>query len=279
MSSAVLTDTVLNARAHPEVGRITLTGIGVRYGEGRSRRTAAVQEVNLDILPGQFIALVGPSGCGKTTVLNAIAGFVKPTEGTVEIDGERVRGPSAQAGVVFQQHSLFPWMTALDNVAFGPRELGLPNARDIARRHLGLVGLGDFADAYPTTLSGGMRQRVGLARALATEPPVLLMDEPFGALDALTRELMQELLLGLWEKKPHTVVFITHDVEEAVFLADRVVVMAAQPGRVREIIAVDLPRPRSAATRNDPRLAKLRHDIGTLIREESRRHFNGGTDT
>ena len=270
----------VNARAlPPKEGRITLTGLGVRYGgTGRSRATAAVQEVNLDIHPGQFIALVGPSGCGKTTVLNAIAGFVKPTEGTVTIDGSAVTGPSARAGVVFQQHSLFPWMTALDNVAFGPRELGLPNARELARRHLALVGLGDFADAYPSTLSGGMRQRVGLARALATEPPVLLMDEPFGALDALTRELMQELLLGIWEKKPHTVVFITHDVEEAVFLADRVVVMGAQPGRVREIIEVDMPRPRSADSRNDPRLAHLRAEISAIIRDESRRHFNNAGD-
>lgn len=275
---AVLTGSVLNARGYPEVGRIALAGLGVRYGEGKARRAAAVQGVNLEILPGQFIALVGPSGCGKTTVLNAVAGFIAPTEGTVEIDGEPVRGPSAQAGVVFQQHSLFPWMTALENVAFGPRELGLPDPRAIARRYLSLVGLGDFADAYPATLSGGMRQRVGLARALATEPPVLLMDEPFGALDALTRELMQELLLGIWGKKPHTVVFITHDVEEAVFLADRVVVMGAQPGRVREIVPVELPRPRSAAARGDPRLARLRAEIGELIREESRRHFQGGLE-
>jgi len=278
--SAVSTAIDVTARAlPPKEGLIRLTGLGVRYGgTGRSRATAAVQDVNLCIHPGQFIALVGPSGCGKTTVLNAIAGFVKPTEGTVTIDGSSVTGPSARAGVVFQQHSLFPWMTALDNVAFGPRELGLPNSRELARRHLSLVGLGDFADAYPSTLSGGMRQRVGLARALATEPPVLLMDEPFGALDALTRELMQELLLGIWEKKPHTVVFITHDVEEAVFLADRVVVMGAQPGRVREIIEVDLPRPRSAETRNDSRLAHLRAEISAIIRDESRRHFNNAGD-
>jgi NitT/TauT family transport system ATP-binding protein len=262
--------------ASQATGRIAVEGLGVSFGDNRRRR-AAVENVNLAIAPGEFVTLVGPSGCGKTTVLNAVAGFLAPSTGRVLVDGSAVQGASAQRSVVFQQHSLFPWMTVIENVAFGPQMLGKADAKEIARRHLAMVGLGDYAEAYPTALSGGMRQRVGLARALAVEPPVLLMDEPFGALDALTRDLMQELLLRLWEKHRNTVVFITHDVDEAVFLSDRVIVMATRPGRVRADIRIDLPRPRTAEMRDLPEFTRLRREINQLIREESLRNFQEAT--
>jgi NitT/TauT family transport system ATP-binding protein len=246
-------------------GAINVSGLLVRYAR-RGRAHCALENVNLSIAPGEFVALVGPSGCGKTTLLHAMAGIVKPSGGSVLVSGEIVREPTAHTGIVFQQHSLFPWMTALENVAFGPRRLGLPDALAIAQRGLASVGLGDFADAYPTQLSGGMRQRVGLARALAIDPPVLLMDEPFGALDAMTREAMQELLLTIWGQRKNTVVFVTHDIEEALFLADRIVLMDTAPSRVRAEFTVDLPRPRTFDSRRDSRFHDLRDTIGKLIR-------------
>jgi NitT/TauT family transport system ATP-binding protein len=253
-------------------GAINVSGLSVRYTR-RERTQTALADVNLTISRGEFVALLGPSGCGKTTLLHAIAGIVKPSKGSVRVSGEIVREPTAHTGIVFQQHSLFPWMTALENVAFGPRRLGRSDALTIARRGLASVGLGDFADAYPAQLSGGMRQRVGLARALAIDPPVLLMDEPFGALDAMTREAMQELLLTIWRQRNNTVVFVTHDVEEAVFLSDRIVVMDTAPSRVRAEFEVDLPRPRTFDTRRDFRFQNLRKTIGQLIREKADREM------
>ena len=261
--------------AAPGPGEVVLTDVDVQFGTG-TRRMAAVKNINLRIKPGEFVALLGPSGCGKSTLLNVIAGFIPPTAGRASIDGVVVRKPSATCSVVFQQHSLFPWMTVQENVAFGPQMLGLPQPREIARRLLAQVGLEKFAGAYPETLSGGMRQRVGLARALATDAPVLLLDEPFAALDAQTRELMQELLLTLWEQQRCTVVFVTHDVGEAVFLADRVIVMGIQPGRIREIIPVDLPRPRTQDARHEADYVSLHASIASAIRAESRRAFNEG---
>ena len=251
-------------------GAIDVSGLSVRYSR-RERVHTALDDVNLSIAPGEFVALLGPSGCGKTTLLHAMAGIVAPSNGSVLVGGEPVKEPTAQTGIVFQQHSLFPWMTALENVAFGPRRLGRTDAAGIARRGLASVGLGDFADAYPAQLSGGMRQRVGLARALAIDPPVLLMDEPFGALDAMTREAMQELLLAIWGQRKNTVVFVTHDVEEAIFLSDRIVLMDTAPSRVRAEFAVDLPRPRFFETRQDPRFHELRTTIGRLVREKTER--------
>lgn len=259
----------------PGAGAISVSHVSVAYAQ-RSGEQVVLSDADLQIRSGEFVALLGPSGCGKTTLLNAIAGIVKPISGSVVIDGEAVVEPTARTGMVFQQHSLFPWMTARENVAFGPRRLGWPNPREIAERCLALVGLGDFADAYPSALSGGMRQRVGLARALAIEPPVLLMDEPFGALDALTRELMQELLLRIWESQRPTVVFVTHDVDEAVFLADRIVVMGTRPGRIRAALNVEIPRPRTIDSRRHPQFAELRTAIGQLIRDESQRNFEAG---
>jgi NitT/TauT family transport system ATP-binding protein len=246
--------------------------LSVRFGKGE-REITALQRVSLTIDPGQFVAVLGPSGCGKSTLLNVIAGFEQPSQGAVHVDGALVTEPSPARPVVFQQHSLFPWMTALDNVAFGLRMRGDDDARRRARHYLALVGLSDFGDRYPQQLSGGMQQRVGLARALAVEPQVLLMDEPFGALDAQTRALMQEQLLKLWEEWRHTVVFVTHDIDEAIFIADRVVVLGVKPNSVRGVFDVGVPRPRSSEARLDPAYQALYRSLFGLIREESSKTF------
>ena len=212
------------SRREPVRGHIRIDDVSVVFRRNRTT-TVALENANADIKPGEFVALLGPSGCGKSTLLNAIAGIVKPTSGTLSVDGEIVREPNETRGMIFQQHSLFPWMTALQNVAFGPRMLGAVDAEGVGRTFLGLVGLEKFKDLYPAQLSGGMQQRVGIARALATYPPVLLLDEPFGALDAQTRTIMHEELLKIWNNFLTTVVFVTHDVDEAIFLSDRVLVM------------------------------------------------------
>ena len=204
----------------------------------------AVRGISLTVREGEFVSIVGPSGCGKSTVLNLIAGFIPPTAGDILVDDRPVRGPGPDRGVVFQSFALFPWKTVLENVAFGPKMRGVGKAQReaIAREFLGLAGLSHAADRYPNELSGGMQQRVGVARALANEPHVLLMDEPFASVDAQTRMTLQEELTRIWQERRPTVIFITHDVGEAVFLANRVVVLSA--GRVLDEVAVDLPRPR-----------------------------------
>ncbi len=249
--------------------RLRLDDVTVDFG----RKIPAVENVSLGIGAGEFVALLGPSGCGKSTLLNVLAGFQAPSKGRAYLDGEPLLGPSAKCGVVFQKHSLFPWMTALENVAFGPRRLGLPDPRGIARDLLDSVGLADVANAWPSSLSGGMQQRVGIARALATRPPVLLMDEPFGALDAQTRSLMQEELLSIWDKLRPTVVFVTHDIEEAIFLADRVVVMQALPGKIAREFAVPFVRPRAPEIMDEPAFIELRREIADIIRIEARKSF------
>ncbi|HOT94192.1 MAG TPA: ABC transporter ATP-binding protein [Methanoregulaceae archaeon] len=206
----------------------------------------ALRGVTLEVEEGEFICILGPSGCGKTTLLRIIAGLDTPSEGAVLVDGEPVRGPTPRLGMIFQDYSLYPWRRVVDNIAFGLELAGVGKATrtERAREYLELVGLDEFADAYPYELSGGMRQRVAVARALATEPAVVLMDEPFGALDAQTRNAMQRELLEIWEKTMKTVLFVTHSVDEAVFLADRIVVLTTRPGRIREIVAVNEARPR-----------------------------------
>jgi NitT/TauT family transport system ATP-binding protein len=251
---------------------VAVQGLSVRFGKA-GREVAALHDVTLAIPAGDFIAVLGPSGCGKSTLLNAIAGFERPTEGLILVDGKPVVGPGPERPVVFQQHSLFPWMTAVDNAAFGLRMAGDGAARERARHYLGLVGLAAVADRYPHQLSGGMQQRVGLARALAVEPTVLLMDEPFGALDAQTRILMQEHLLKLWERARHTVVFVTHDIDEAIFLADRVVVLGREPNSIRGVFEVRLPRPRGRAARGSDAYQRLYDDLFGLIRQESLKPF------
>jgi len=240
-------------------------------------RTVAVQDIAIEIAPGEFTALLGPSGCGKSTLLNVIGGMVRPTRGEVRIDGAPVTEPSARCGVVFQQHSLFPWMTALGNVAFGPRMLGHASPESVAREFLALVGLEKFAHAYPAQLSGGMQQRVGIARALATRPQVLLMDEPFGALDAQTRSIMQEELLKIWSELKTTVVFVTHDVDEALYLSDRVFAMSTAPGGIKEEIRIDLGRPRTPEIALSEKYGALDRRVRRLIREETLKVFNSAS--
>lgn len=215
----------------------------------------ALDEVSLDIGDEEFVTVVGPSGCGKSTLLNLAAGLTLPTSGEVLVDGRPVTGPGPDRGVIFQQYALFPWLTVRGNVEFGLKLASVAAAerRLRAERAIELVGLGDFADALPRTLSGGMKQRCAIARAYAVDPQVLLMDEPFGALDALTRVQMQDQLLETWSRDRRTVMFITHDVDEAVYLARRVVVMAAKPGRIHSVVPVDLPYPRTEAMRLSPR--------------------------
>lgn len=255
-------------------GTIKIENVSVEF-KRKGVTSTAVKDINIEIAPGEFTALLGPSGCGKSTLLNVIGGMVSPARGAVHIDGSRISEPSATCGVVFQQHSLFPWMTAIDNVAFGPRMLGHASPQTRAREFLALVGLEHYANAYPAQLSGGMQQRVGIARALAIRPPVLLMDEPFGALDAQTRSIMQEELLKIWSEFKTTVVFVTHDVDEAIFLADRICVMGNAPGCIRDDIRVNLPRPRTPEAHQSPEYAELHRRINRLIREESMKVFNG----
>ena len=225
---------------------LTLRGLQKTYFDPfAGAEVTALHDISLSVAAGDFVAIVGPSGCGKTTMLNLIAGFLPATGGEIRVDDRLVAGPGRDRGVVFQSFALFPWRTVLDNVAFGPKMRGIPKARrpEIAREYLALAGLAHAAERYPNELSGGMQQRVGVVRALANEPDVLLMDEPFASVDAQTRMTLQEELTRIWEQRRPTVLFITHDVAEAVFLANRVVVLSR--GTVLDDIASDLPRPRS----------------------------------
>jgi NitT/TauT family transport system ATP-binding protein len=237
------------------------------------RRVVALEEIDLTVAEREFVAILGPSGCGKSTLLNMVAGFDLPTRGSVKVAGEEIVAPAPSRGVVFQEPALFPWLTVMDNIVFGPKTRGQSAAdyRARAAQIIEAVGLSGFEASYPAELSGGMRQRVGIARVLIMEPKVLLMDEPFGSLDAQTRTLMQELLLALWERHHQTVLFITHDIEEAVLLADRVCVMTARPGRIKKSIEVRMPRPRSIELTTSPEFNALRREVLELIREESMR--------
>lgn len=230
-------------------------------------QVVAIKEINLEIRENEFAVVVGPSGCGKSTFLYLVAGFEKPTAGQILLDGKEIGQPGPDRGIVFQEFALFPWRTVLGNITFGLTVNGMSKqeARKIAGDYIELVGLGGFENAYPHTLSGGMKQRVALARALVYEPEVLLMDEPFGALDAQTRKLMQEELTRVWEKKKKTVILVTHSVIEAVYLADRVYVMTARPGEVKGIVDIDLPRPRDY---RDEGYLQKREEILVLLEEE-----------
>ena len=231
----------------------------------------ALEGVSLEIFGGEFVCFLGPSGCGKTTLMRMIGGLDTPSTGTIRLEGAPVGGPDHRRGMVFQSYSLFPWMTVRDNICFGLREKGLPKARqkEISDYFLDRVGLRQFADHFPRTLSGGMKQRTALARALANDPKVLLLDEPFGALDHQTRALMQELLLGIWEADQKTVLFVTHDIDEAIFLANRVVVMTARPGRIKCDIPIDLPHPRTYTIKTTPRFAEYKARLTEEIRVET----------
>ncbi len=226
-------------------------------------RFVALDRLSLDIADGEFVTVVGPSGCGKSTAMNIAAGLLAPSAGRILVDGAAVHGPGPERGIIFQQYALFPWLTVRQNVEFGLRIAGMKRARriEVADYFMDLVGLRDFADALPKTLSGGMKQRCAIARAYAVNPKILLMDEPFGALDALTRVQLQDRLLEAWNRERRTVMFITHDVDEAVYLASRVVVMAAKPGRLLRVIPVDLPYPRTEEIRLSPEFAAVRNTV------------------
>jgi NitT/TauT family transport system ATP-binding protein len=249
---------------------IEIRGVHKEFVKGE-RRVLALQDIDLTVAQHEFVAILGPSGCGKSTLLNMVAGFDRPTGGSVKVEEEEIVEPSPRRCVVFQEPALFPWLTVMDNVVFGPKNRRQPAAeyRPRAAQIIEQVGLRGFEASYPAELSGGMRQRVGIARVLIMEPNVLLMDEPFGSLDAQTRTLMQELLLALWERHHQTVLFITHDIEEALLLADRVCVMTARPGRIKKSIPVPMPRPRSIELTTSPEFNLLRREVLDLIREES----------
>ena len=244
----------------------------VRGVERRFDRTLALQATDLDVAENDFITILGPSGCGKSTLLRIVAGLDHQTAGEVMLEGRRIDGPGADRGMVFQSYTLFPWLTVRDNVCFGLRERGLPREQQLetADDFLGKVGLRGFENHFPKQLSGGMQQRVAIARALANNPRMLLMDEPFGALDHQTRELMQELLLGIWEAARKTVLFVTHDIDEAVFMGSRVVVMSARPGRIKLDRRVDIPHPRHYSVKTTPAFAELKAELTEQVRVEVR---------
>jgi NitT/TauT family transport system ATP-binding protein len=253
------------------LSKLRIEGVVVRFKGRKGQTVTALEDISLAIPDRELSVIVGPSGCGKSTLLRLIAGLAEATEGVITLDGRPIAGPSAERGMVFQSYTLFPWLTVRRNVEFGLDLKRKPAAerRRIANRFIRQVGLEGFEQAYPEQLSGGMRQRTALARALANDPEVLLMDEPFGALDSQTRSLMQEMLLGIWEQSHKTVLFVTHDIDEALFLGDVVYVMTARPGRIKREIVVDIPRPRGPEVLTAPRFVALKREVLALIREEA----------
>jgi NitT/TauT family transport system ATP-binding protein len=251
--------------------RIRLRGLGKHYGS-----LEVFRDVNLEVGDREIVAIVGPSGCGKTTLLRCIDGLMPVDVGEIRVDDEQVTQPIAGMAMVFQHFGLFPWKTVFDNVSYGLRMAGVGKA-EVARRvpyFIQLVGLEGFEKAYPYQMSGGMQQRCGLARALAVEPRVLLMDEPFAAVDAQTREILQFELLRIWEQRPTTMIFVTHSIEEAVLMGDRVVVLKGRPSSIHEVIDIDLPHPRTRQTLREPRFAELRERVwGTLMTEARKAEF------
>ncbi|MFX3632530.1 MAG: ABC transporter ATP-binding protein [Candidatus Pristimantibacillus sp.] len=239
-----------------------------------SQPISVLQNINLDVKQGEFMVIVGPSGCGKSTLLDLLAGLTKPNSGQILLDGEPITGPNLDRGIVFQQYALFPWKTALANVEFGLeiKGVGRKKRREIALEYIKLVGLAGFENRYPHELSGGMKQRIAIARSLAYDPEVLLMDEPFAALDAQTRETLQSELLRIWEATKKTIIFITHGIEEAVFLGQRVAIMSSRPGRIKEIIEIPFQARNSEEDlRSNPEFVKLRHQVWDLLKDEVQR--------
>ena len=250
---------------------LTVRGVERRFASSAGS-TLALQATDLDVAENDFVTILGPSGCGKSTLLRIVAGLDHPTAGQVTLEGRRIDGPGADRGMVFQSYTLFPWLTVRENVCFGLRERGMARAEqsETANAFLVKVGLSGFENHYPKQLSGGMQQRVAIARALANGPRMLLMDEPFGALDHQTRELMQELLLGIWEAEKKTVLFVTHDIDEAVFMGSRVVVMSARPGRIKLDRAVPLSHPRHYSVKTSPAFTELKAELTEQVRVEVR---------
>jgi len=255
-------------------GKIIVRNLSVVFKGNKG--VHAIDQLNFDIQPGEFVCFLGTTGCGKSTILNVIAGFVHPTSGEVLLDAQPITAPSSERGIVFQQHALFPWKTVLANIEFGSKihEKKKEERRLIAKRYMDLVGLSGFENSYPSQLSGGMQQRVGIARVLANNPTVMLMDEPFGSLDAQTRVIMQELLLDIWQKFHKTIIFVTHDVDEALFLADRILILTARPAQIKKEIKVSLPRPRTYEILTSQKYVSLKKAVMELIREESLKALN-----
>ena len=254
--------------------KLQAVGLRMEYYQPRSGgRLLALDRVNLSIEEGEFVAIIGPSGCGKTTFINIIDGLLKPTGGKILLDGKEASGPGTDRAMVFQDPCLMPWRTVFKNVIFGLECRGLDgrSEKERARKFIKLVGLSDFEDHYPHELSGGMQQRCNLARALSVDPEVLIMDEPFAALDAQTREIMQLELLRIWNEAKKTVLFITHQINEAIYLADRVIIFSARPGKVKDTLKVDLPRPRTLAAKRDRKFLEYEDYLWNQIEEEVRK--------
>jgi NitT/TauT family transport system ATP-binding protein len=265
----MMNGSVADAKLSLSTKKLELRGISMLYSR-RGQRFEALRNIALGVDPGEFISIVGASGCGKTTLLRIVDGLVMPTRGEVRVDGQAVTKPGPDRGFVFQQDALFPWRTVLANVVFGLEVQGKSKreAQERADRLIRLVGLAGFEQHFPHELSGGMRQRANLARALTIDPDVLLMDEPFAALDAQTREIMQAELLRIWRSNRKTVLFVTHQIDEAVYLADRVVVMTSRPGQVKAVLDVDIPRPRDLSVKRTPLFLELVDEIWKMIEEE-----------
>jgi len=254
------------------VSRLVIEAVSRTFpGVGGGPPTRALEPTSLAIGDNDFICVLGPSGCGKSTLLRIVAGLDTPTTGRVLLDGAPVTGPGADRGMVFQSYTLFPWLTVTENICFGLREKGVAAAEQarLAAHYVGRVGLAGFERHYPKMLSGGMQQRTALARALANDPKILLLDEPFGALDNQTRSLMQELLMGIWEADRKTVLFVTHDIEEAIFMANRVAVMTARPGRIKTDLAIELPHPRHYTVKTSPEFSAYKARLTEELRAES----------
>ena len=253
--------------------KLRIEQVALRFAPKSGPPVTALENISLEVAENEFSVIVGPSGCGKTSLLRLVAGLIQPSEGAIRLDGVPVTKPGRDRGMVFQSYTLFPWLTVEDNVAFGLKLRGIEPAarRQTVQRFIAQVGLEGFERSYPKHLSGGMMQRVALARALANDPEVLLMDEPFGALDSQTRSLMQELLLEIWQRARKTVLFITHDIDESILLGDRVYVMTARPGRIKEMVEVAIPRPRTADVLTSEPFMALKRRIMHSIHEEAAR--------
>ena len=253
------------------MNRVSIQAVSRTFEGHKGQRTQALLPVDFEVRDNDFVTILGPSGCGKSTLLRIVAGLDHATSGRVLLDGVPVEGPGADRGMVFQSYTLFPWLTIEQNIRFGLRERGMPEAqqKERAAYFIAKVGLRGFEQHFPKQLSGGMQQRTAIARALANDPKILLMDEPFGALDNQTRVLMQELLLGIWEAERKTVLFVTHDIDEAIFMANRVAVFSARPGRIKTELAVDLPHPRHYTIKTSPEFMDLKARLTEEIRAES----------
>ena len=251
--------------------KLSIQGVSRTFTSPKGVQTHALTPVNFDVQENDFVTILGPSGCGKSTLLRIVAGLDLPSTGVVMLDGQPVDGPGADRGMVFQSYTLFPWLTIEENIRFGLRERGMPEReqKERADYFIAKVGLRGFEEHFPKQLSGGMQQRTAIARALANDPKILLMDEPYGALDNQTRVLMQELLLGIWESAQKTVLFVTHDIDEAIFMANRVAVFSARPGRIKTELAVDFPHPRHYTIKTSPEFMALKARLTEEIRAES----------